>query len=269
MKANLVLYPNALALPDDCEAVLHRRRLLDIVFGHGLDLSHRKRMLDACCNGDIRSTQIEHYGNASPDKLARAIVFSLLPCSLRVFPRHRWLSSTESLREGSLLFNVHSIFQQALPRWLSEMAGKPKKVSDRRAGWVEDGPLVPIEARVGDADCQGNGFQWADENDKRRATLQAWAATSPGPRLLVMCIGISPQTRMLCRYFDMASSSWDVAQLKEMLKSGSRKYRFWLLLARLIKFPGPIPPSSETLLQGWILQRHIVWDLLLSTSGVA
>jgi hypothetical protein len=225
VKSNLVIYEGALALPDDCEAVLHRRRLLDLLFGHSLDLSYRKRILDACCNGDIRSTRIEHYGNANPDKLARAIVFALLPCSLRVFPRHRWLSSTESLREGCLLFNVHGIFQQALPRWLLEMGGPKKKGSEPLAGWVEDGPLVPIDARLGDAP-DGNAYQWADENDKRRATMQAWAATFPGPRLLVMCIAISPQTHMLRRYFDMASSSWDVAQLKEMLKSGSHKYRF-------------------------------------------
>jgi hypothetical protein len=124
IKESLQLYPDAPPLPDTHPSVVHRRRLLDLTLGCEPDDIVRKQVLDQYCTSDPRSPAIEHYGKANADELAEAVAKALLPRGLKLFARHRWLSSDETLRESCLLLGWHGIFERAVPRWLAAQRAK-------------------------------------------------------------------------------------------------------------------------------------------------
>ncbi len=105
IKGNLEIFPDAEPPQSDSLEVQHRTEVFDILFGRTPTDLKRKETLHALLNGSIDGDVIAHYGPIEVDQFCDDVAHILLPCAIQVFARHRWLNSTEAIRETSLLFN--------------------------------------------------------------------------------------------------------------------------------------------------------------------
>ena len=104
----------AAPLPDTHEAVKHRRVLLQMCLGNRSPVeAGRLEKLDFWANGDPRSDVVEHFGSSSEDTIITEIIQALLPRALPVFPRHRWLTSADAMKEAALLCGFHRLLERA------------------------------------------------------------------------------------------------------------------------------------------------------------
>ena len=195
LKSRLVTYEGAQPLSDWHPTVVHRRRLLDVCFDSTPTSRTRRDILDKYLNGDIRSYDVEHYGNVNADELLNAVSEAILPGALPLFARHRWLTSSEVIRESLLLFCIHHIGEQAIPRWVT--SGK------NGDDYTDDGlwsALVPRNVEeVDDASVlvgpDAAKTTWSKENDQHRHDALSWAASSPGRNLVIMGLSTPPQVQ--------------------------------------------------------------------------
>jgi hypothetical protein len=222
IKDSLHLYPNTPPLPDTDPAVVYRRRLLDLTLGCEPEDIVRKQVLDQYCNSDPRSLEIEHFGKADADELAEAVANALLPRGLKLFARHRWLSSDETLRESCLLLGWHGIFERAVPRWLAAQRAKTAVAPPGQDD--QDWSMAPSGSGTHEGG-RGGASSWAEDNEKQRHTLESWIESNPRQRILTKLITVGPQVRLLHRCFAVAGEGWDDAQLAAVLRGGSRKFR--------------------------------------------
>ena len=101
----------------------------------------RRQQLDFLRGGDIRSSRVDVYGvDRSRGEIIDIIVKALVPRALKIFPRQRWLTCDDSVREAALLFGFHHIFARAVPLWLDSLkaAEQKKAIADgdaNGAGW--------------------------------------------------------------------------------------------------------------------------------------
>jgi hypothetical protein len=220
--SNLDIFEGAAQLPDDDPSTLYRRRLLDETLGNDLANMQRKKVLDACCNGDVREESIAHFGNMSGTDIAKAVAAALLPRALPIFPRHRWLSSAECIAEASLLFNWHHIFARAVKAWISDQHKETDAGGDFRPDHHNQEALVPISEQL---QQQGSAADRAKENARNRSGLKNWVESNPGKPLLILLLSMRPQVKLLSRYFREAGVAWDKNQHIAMMLSGKREYR--------------------------------------------
>ncbi len=69
------------------------------------------------------------------DKWARECACALVPRALRIFPRHRWLTSFDGcIDDVTLLACTHNLLSRASPIWLAALKGKD--VTEVRVGCV-------------------------------------------------------------------------------------------------------------------------------------
>ena len=109
----------------DAEPMQHRKKLFDVLFSDCVQDQRRRLVLEFWLNGDLRSECVEHYGPCDADQFLDAVVAAMVPAPIALFCRHRWLNSSETMRQVALLFSVHNSGAQAIPLLLQGL--KPSK----------------------------------------------------------------------------------------------------------------------------------------------
>lgn len=154
------------------------------------------------------------------EALAQQIAHAVLACAIPLFPRHRWLNSSEAFRLATLLFVVCGIGQRAVLAWAA--ASLPQQSSDRANVADSAGDSVVVAGGAepdGPAELPAPSPQtWAERQADMRRKACVWAESEPGLRLMVMCVTMQPQLNLYCRLFRLGSSQWDFDQLHQHAK---------------------------------------------------
>jgi hypothetical protein len=119
---SLNVYPGAHRYSNEA-AVSHRTGLFDVLFDDSASDRQRRIVLEFWLQGDLRSDRLEYYGPV-PDRkaMAEAVALAILPGPIPVFQRHRWLNSTESIRQIARLMNIHNFGARVIPAWIAELS---------------------------------------------------------------------------------------------------------------------------------------------------
>jgi len=189
----LVLYRNCLpvlGLPPSYDSV-HRRRfqlLLDLCLPKTEDGLRRRGVLQESLTGDTtRNVVAWHVSSDVSDaeiwQWAERVSEALYPRSIKVFPRQRWLTSLNSFQEYNLL-GVHGLLEQALPRWLDDLEGRPLPpvTSSRVVEHIqEDGELPEPDWHLSESEAEeeasdGEGYSRSTQPDSQDGALQAYVS---------------------------------------------------------------------------------------------
>jgi len=196
--------------------------------------------LRALLTSDITRERISLrvVGGAIDQKMwARSVAALLLPRSIVLFPRHRWINSFESVNQVALLGMIHNILPRAGLKWLGEMRLKdvgasPESVAPKVQAWAlseseDDDQEVQEKQKkkkkpqrkevVGDAIVMPDASKtvnmmevWAAFNRDMKVKCERFFASSPQDRLMVMRIAMAPSVRFLRLVEHIASERWQV-----------------------------------------------------------
>ena len=207
--ANVKVYPSRGPDPDD-EHIQHRDALLDLLLPATPAGEKRRRVLQELLTGDIRHPFIAwHTLESAPsvDVWATRVAAALVPTGggVRMFPRHRWMNSLQSVSDCALLANVHGVLLQAIPRWCAVLRGKPGHASvwaldDDEAAEPGNGDEATGEPTGGDV--------WQLFLEKQRGDAARFAKSDPAGTLLIIRLALQPQVRLFCSIQDFASADW-------------------------------------------------------------
>ncbi len=107
IKNSIVVYDAASPPLPDSPGVKHRTRIFDLLLGKSPEERRRSIILHSLLKGPISGDTVEYYGPASDvDDFCEKLAANLLPNAIQVFARHRWLNSTEAIRDTTLIFSV-------------------------------------------------------------------------------------------------------------------------------------------------------------------
>ena len=195
LKEMFVIYDGAFPPPDSDEEVVFKRRVLKSLLGSTAVDKQRYEILDRCLTGGIRGPRLEHHGSIELLDLVDMVVTALLPKCITVFPRHRWLTSINSVTDLSLLCSVNKVFDKAAPKWIASLTqqGSSRSKAPSTAPDADAFVGVPLQDSVRANSQLGGASGWQEANERNKVTVVSFAGTSPGPRLLVMRVAMQPQ----------------------------------------------------------------------------
>ena len=138
---------------------------------------------------------------------------ALLPHSLPVFQRHRWLNSVKPMAEVCLLANVHNLLERAIPAWVARLKGKTvgqgtfttwdvDSDDDYEGGGEGDAAAGSIVQRPG-----GEHFDRAAFNRRQRIDAKSFALSKPAGDLIICVLCSEPQVHLLRKLFTLRESS--------------------------------------------------------------
>eukprot|EP00974_Lingulodinium_polyedra_P042809 4110423-Lingulodinium_polyedra.AAC.1 len=103
--------------------MVYKEAVLDLCLPVQMKALRRQRArLTLLLTGDLRSNDIDYFSEEEApdlDKYSKDLVAALLPHAVKVFARHRWLTSLASLQATLLIALCHNIFNRAVVIWLS------------------------------------------------------------------------------------------------------------------------------------------------------
>lgn len=164
----------------------------------------RAKELSMLLTSDIRESAIVLRvpgGQLDRAVWARRVADLLLPAGIKVFPRHRWCNSLESIASYSLLGCVHNVLHRAGKLWL----GATKKVSvpapqNVVSTWaVSDDEEEDITAQMvvvantnaaGAASEQDPTKVWTQFKQNQKAKALRFVSSRPVDRLMVILISM-------------------------------------------------------------------------------
>ena len=209
-------------------------------------------------DGDWESETIQCYTKRPISResllriLARYVVPALLPGPVSVFPRSRWHGGEIAVDEAGILFACHNIGSEALRLYLAQKPAMPRglpaaatseldnwsALQDLSGEFVDPGLVqavdacadetqVPAEATQGqESETQaGKTVDWAAVNRSMKNMVNHWAASNPGPCLVLVRWAMSVPVRLMRRFLHVAGSTWEKQQQLKASRGHSRCFR--------------------------------------------
>jgi hypothetical protein len=209
------VFPDSVLPSNNHPDIVAKHALWDLLLPAGLpSSSQRKATLHFYLNGFV-SDRLEHVGNASKQHIAREIAAALLPCAVRLFPRHRWCTSRQTFAEAALLASLCSgkVFVQAVEIWFSRSASK----------YTSSGHWDVVLAGNDGADSSEN--KWVQLAEQARTDVLEWSVSVPGPRLIVMVCTMGPQVGLMACFLHDGSQGADFNRMVSALHGQSAEFR--------------------------------------------
>jgi hypothetical protein len=201
--------------------VRYKRSLFKLL---GVGCEVRQTTLQELLNGDWTSDDILWYkpGGATEAQLqnwAEVVANVLMPKSLQIFPRTRWLSSLDSLSQVTLLACVHNLFSRVVTRWTLIMSGRdPGPIVTSSHVWeAESSDDEAVADPEGDLGAEAQPGDWAAWNRMQRKGARQFAETQPAGVLQVIMLCLTPLTQLLQSTEKTASAAWEETQFKECI----------------------------------------------------
>ena len=222
MLKQLKIVPSAPPRSDDARRT-HRDGVLAICLSNSLLDQKRRCILEGNLGGNWLSEIAQWFTlDAAPDtaKWARQIAWALLPASLELFQRNRWLTKIGGLKSCALLVSCHGLLQQVVPIWLELLCGKPfteaaratprPRPTRQEVCWQPDLDHVASDSDVEMFTNNGPAADedWADFNEKQRGDALSFSQGNPLPRLVIASIALQPQVRFMQDLLDLAGDAW-------------------------------------------------------------
>lgn len=228
--------------PED--AIVFRKRLLQLCLSHGTRRIERLLALTALANGDWRNRrEVEVYvptGAAySLERLSEVVAIGLAEAlssaKVTMFPRHRWTKADEAMGQVCLLEGVHGLGSATYPRFQARLSGKVVAADPAcQADVVEEdgafgefeGPGFPQSPQgvAAEADCaivpiieqqpdasEAAGASAAD-NERHRSVARAWFDSQPFAECVLTRAVLEPLRTYLSAQLRMGSESWEREQ---------------------------------------------------------
>ncbi len=208
--------------------------LLDLCIPHTGSGAVHKYTLLRVITGDIESDDIIWCTTADKpdvDEYSETFVEAVLPGSIGMFARHRWLTTISPLKLVTLLDNLHHLLRRAGPLWIAYMRGKnatPAAVSKKRArSTLWDPPSDDSDAQhpkakkarkkkpttsVGLAtkDEERQEIDWAAVNEQRRGDTLTFVNSGPGEKCLIATVCLDPCVQLMRLFEEFASRAWEL-----------------------------------------------------------
>ncbi|CAK0861828.1 unnamed protein product [Prorocentrum cordatum] len=171
------------------------------------------------------------------------VPMAIVPCLLRLFPRHRWTGADVVTRDCALAALLHSLLMDAVPLWADGVdpaaiengtARLPADDSDDEGeGEGGGGAAAALEDECFDSDASSpdldssaaadhalvaqaagamasdNSVDWAAFNARMRGNASNWAARHPRAALMIMFRSISLTSQALHAFLFMAGQGWE------------------------------------------------------------
>jgi hypothetical protein len=212
----------------------YRAAVFDLLLPKTIVGRKRRAVLERLLHGDMTGNSIDVYFRLEDasvvkqrealEEWAQDVADALFPCAHKVFPRHRWLTSVETLEGPALLCACHNLLPRAVPLWMAALARAAKdKGNAGQAGAdsnLDDESLVP----VGGND-QDKKSAWVKENEKARGDARAFALSEPLGPLLLLRISMGPQIALMRHFLYSGSAAWDADQQKGHVLGKASLYR--------------------------------------------
>ena len=164
---------------------------------------HRIARIRALLHSDLQNDAVEFYSpeqDPDLDKWSQDLSHLLVPRSIPVFARHRWLTSADAVHILVLLSFTHRLLNRAIPVWLHGLKGVPVSSFRPRVDhdpWDSDGDdfdapiaLVPFEGAT-------DGNMWAEFEAKQRVNSSKVATMDTAPLGLVAAVSLQPQIGLM------------------------------------------------------------------------
>ena len=217
-----------------CRSLLRclRDKLLDMCIPTDMKGIRRRHVLQRNLHSDLSRSSILIYTlqeDFDTQAWASETAEALLPHSLPVFQRHRWLNSVKPMAEVCLLANVHNLLERAIPAWVARLKGKTvgqgtfttwdvDSDDDYEGGGEGDAAAGSIVQRPG-----GEHFDRAAFNRRQRIDAKSFALSKPAGDLIICVLCSEPQVHLLRKLFTLRESS--PAHPKTATLAKSEEYR--------------------------------------------
>ncbi|CAK0851008.1 unnamed protein product [Prorocentrum cordatum] len=229
-EARLRVFRGALPPPPASAEMRHRTAVLDLFLPirGSSPLGHRQRRatLEDLLQGDWSiSGEPQHYcppghcrGSADEiaSNLAPILTTALFPCTLPLWPRHRWTGSDKAMDWAGLGLACHGILSEVLPVWVRCVQLKRDacvadfKRSHHDADLDDKGFMDSYEHDVGDnmglvADDPNS---WAQFQARCRINAKDFASADPSGTLVLCRRCMTPQIELMNSYFGQSGEEW-------------------------------------------------------------
>ena len=225
--------------------------VLDVCLPHTSAGEVRKHTLRRLLTGNISLDVIDLCTLAQDPAIcsyAESLSEALLPGTIGMFARHRWLTTLGPLKTVTLIDNVHHLLRRAGPLWIAYMRGKPRMP----ARFAQDDliPSVSWNPPNDDDDDKPSGkskkaktkqrsnkktgsggapdepqtVDWAAINEQRRGDSLCFVRSNPGEKLLVATICLMPCVDLMHTLEQFGSRSWDAKQRASCCDVDGRRF---------------------------------------------
>ncbi len=199
----------------------HRGRILDIWISGKETAKHKKRrvILEATmmdnweydvCNVFVGEHDTDEIVEAKLDTWAEQATEALLPQRLKLFARHRWVTSTECSGELTLLSLCHNVLPRAVTIWA-------QKLNVNKKAFQLELEEVVLEHLQDDPNSYWKAF-----NEKHRGQATRLTLPSTTSQILLWHKCTLPCVQLTDRCLRQASDTWDRNELHDAAQSVPR-----------------------------------------------
>ena len=157
---------------------------------------------------------------------AHAVANNLLPAGIKIFPRHRWCNSLETIAEFTLLAGVHDVLHRAGKLWLGDgqkvSAPVAKAVVGVEPSWAVSDDEVEQETatsqlvlanskEAGAVSEKDPTSVWTEFNKNQRSKALRFVASRPGDRLVVVLVALQLSVLFLRTVEHIGSDKFQMA----------------------------------------------------------
>ena len=219
----------------------------------------QRLVLDTFLAGDLEASRVGFYTRGKPLTyadaeviLAEQIVPALVPTTLPIFPRHRWLGGEATLDWLGLVQAHHGLLGPTLERMLGPMktntpvvdAGQvasswdgtveaavqwaqesAKEDGDGQAGEVSAPVPLPLPAAPEENKDAAASQNWAELKKSFQQKVRQWVAKRDLNVLAVVRNAMTVVTSLFYGFLKKAAPEWERQQQHRCLQGQCRKYR--------------------------------------------
>lgn len=218
--------------------IAYREAVLNLCLTSSTKDKIRRVQIEADLHSDLTRRDIIWYTLDAapnmerwPERAARA----LIPSSLEVFNRNRWLSKTTAWREVSLLGLTHDLLDELGPAYIAELKGqkmpweiRPKIVPRhlRPDAWEAEikalqDEVKPEELSIDRSRKPNAGEDWAAFNERNRGDAFAFFQSRPTSTLVVSCRVLQTSIHLFQKLLSIGSEQWEEKQFGVALQTKS------------------------------------------------
>ena len=202
--------------------MLLRSDILDMCIPHTTAGHKRRAELERDLNGDWTHSSIDLFVPDAGTEFdlevwADRTSTNMFPVAWDIFPRHRWLTKTQCIREAALLSLCHDLFSPTVklytPKAKTKTASSPNRAhrapkrasSPNRAHHAWD---IRVDSNSDDSSQDGvqpdldrargprPNEDWAEFNSRQRGDTSRFAASQPAAELMVACKVLAPPSQV-------------------------------------------------------------------------
>lgn len=199
------------------EVSSHRKFMLNTFFS--TLSSDEKGSIESVFNGNWETPFLQHYCHgcceSRGETVAKALSLAKYFCASapRIFPRHKWVGSDETLDYFGRLQSLHQILHKIIKLIYSD-------IGDQQQQSLDDGHmLVPMMGHApGPDDVKAILRGW-------KLSAFNWCTSSTTMGELFSRIALGPQCRLMVKMLSVSAGNFDKLQCAQLLQTGFRNYR--------------------------------------------